>query len=471
MVNRSSYRNEILLLLIFVVVNIVVYLFSIDAAPLVVGADAGQYLRPARSLVDYGEFTMNPPNWIPGMVDSQPFTFGTPLYSILLSIPYYFFGQGEGFYVTVVIIQCSLLYLTGWISRLFLSFFDSKKVLLIHSLIIFNPNSLITAHLIQSETLFALFVVIILLYLFRYIKYGSIANLIVIGLAAGLLALTRPAGLYVVYMIPVILVLILLFRILKNRDNNAVFSDLSSVTVPVLIAFLVMSPWYIRNYINNDQVFLASGSGYYLKDNYLTLVHRGRKDITSKEVNRIYKSKQLKYFKDNGISKECLNNGRDPSCSSKVFDATLDAILNESIETQIRALFHSWGVLYFSGGASNFRNYIGVDGNSLVVDFQQEEFQGLDSIMKLIKRMDTGYLLIFLVFTSYAFITRFIGLIGLYKILKDPKTTIYLIDIVGILVIFTAMYLYLGQSRFRVPLEPVLMLLTVLAFSKKKGPY
>ena len=143
------------------------YLFSIDAAPLAVGADSGQYLRPARSLVDYGEFTFNPRGWTPEMGESNPFTHGTPLYSILLAIPYFLFGQNEIFYAAVIIIQCSLLYFTGWLSRLFLPFFNSSRTLLIHALVIFNPNSLTTAHLIQSETLFTLFLVVALLYIFR----------------------------------------------------------------------------------------------------------------------------------------------------------------------------------------------------------------------------------------------------------------------------------------------------------------
>ena len=82
--------------------------------------------------------------------------------------------------------------------------------------------------------------------------------------------------------------------------------------------------------------------------------------------------------------------------------------------------------------------------------------------------MDIGYLLILIVFTAYAFLTKFAGIVGFYRILKSPQTAVYLIAIVGILAIFTAMYLYLGQSRFRVPLEPILMLLAVLAFNREK---
>ena len=197
------------------------------------------------------------------------------------------------------------------------------------------------------------------------------------------------------------------------------------------------------------------------------MAHRGGTSLNSQEINEVVNGEQLKYFKKNGIGIECLNNGRDPVCDKYVFRAVLTAIFNEPIETHIKALVNSWGILYFSGGASNFRNYVGLKGNSIIVDFQQEKYQAFDSIIRLIKRMDLGYLLIFIIFTSFAVITRFIGIIGFYRNIKNTDTIIYLIAIVGVLIIFTAMYLYLGQSRFRVPLEPILMLLTVLAFNKK----
>ena len=334
MTNIKNYRNEFILLSVFIIVNVVMYLFSIDpSAPLSVGADAGQYLRPARSLVDYGEFAMNPPGWTPEMGESRSFTFGTPLYSILLAVPYYFFGQGEMFYASVIIIQCSLLYLTGWISRLFLPFFNSKRILLIHSLVIFNPNSLTTAHLIQSETLFALFLVITLLYIFKYIKHNSISSLIVVGVLVGLLALIRPAGLYLIYIIPIILIAIQIFRRITDKSSDAVHTQMVNSVVLILVAFLVISPWYIRNYVNTGQVFFTSNSGYYLKANHLELLRRGTGNRTEKEIIEIIDSEHLEYFRNNGVSTSCLYDERNIDCSKYVATASLTGIFNEPIES------------------------------------------------------------------------------------------------------------------------------------------
>jgi hypothetical protein len=468
-VNFASYQlSEIILLIVFIVVNLLIYSLSFDSyAPLAAGADAGQYLRPARSLVDYGEFTMNPPGWTPEMGDSRSFTFGTPLYSILLAIPYFIFGQNEYFFALVIIMQCAILFYTGWLSRFFLPFLGSNRLLLIHALVIFNPNSLTTAHLIQSETLFTLFVVLSVLNIFRYIKYGALKSLLYTGFFAGLLTLTRPAGLYFVYAIPLIIIAIIVLRSFQNKEIT-IFNkqSLLSIFVPILISFLVMSPWYARNYINNNEVFLTSESGTYLKDNYQTLIQRGR-GLTQKEAYDYTNDQKMRYFNENGISLNCMTNERDPDCGNYVFSAVFNGLIDEPIKNHAKALFYSWGVLYFSGGASNFRNYVGWEGNSIIVDFHNEKFNGISSIVRLIKRMNTDYLIIFIIFTGFAFIARFSALVGLVNLLRTPKYYSYLFVIFGIIIIFTAMYLYLGQSRFRVPLEPILLLLSVLALKNK----
>ena len=148
--------------------------------------------------------------------------------------------------------------------------------------------------------------------------------------------------------------------------------------------------------------------------------------------------------------------------------AAIKGLIDEPIANHAKALFYSWGVLYFSGGASNFRNYIGLEGNSIIVDFHREKFNGIGSIIRLVKRMNTDYLIIFIIFTGFAFIARFSAVVGLVNIIRNPNYYSYLIVIFGTIIIFTAMYLYLGQSRFRAPLEPILLLLSVLALKNKK---
>jgi hypothetical protein len=58
-----------------------------------------------------------------------------------------------------------------------------------------------------------------------------------------------------------------------------------------------------------------------------------------------------------------------------------------------------------------------------------------------------------------------VGLFGVFHLLKDKKWRPYGLLILEVILIFSAAYLYLGQSRFRVPLEPFLMLFTVIGIA------
>ena len=168
------------------------------------------------------------------------------------------------------------------------------------------------------------------------------------------------------------------------------------------------------------------------------------------------------YLDKNGKSNFCLDNDRHWSCNTVLIHASLGAIINEPLVVHIKALIDSWGTLFLAGGASNVRNYFGFDGKSLIVNFQNNSFRGLESILKLVRDMDIFYLSIFIFTTAFSVLSRIVGIVGLFYLFKNREWRPYGFLLVEIISIFIAAYLYLGQSRFRVPLDPLLMLFTVI---------
>ena len=147
---------------------------------------------------------------------------------------------------------------------------------------------------------------------------------------------------------------------------------------------------------------------------------------------------------------------------SLIKNVTISAIIEEPLPVHARALFYSWGTLFFSGGASNIRNYLGISGKSLNANFQNNSFKGFDSILNLITNMNLPYFLIFTFTTLFAFISRILGLFGVFYILKGKEWRYYGVFLIEVITFLVASCLYLGQSRFRVPIEPILMLFSVL---------
>jgi hypothetical protein len=472
--NVKIYRNkklEISLLLFFILVNAVLYTFSIEGAPSLVGADVGQYLRPARSLVDLGVFSLNPPGWVSDMGDGRLFTIGAPLYSVFLSIPYYLFGDGTPeFYLFIVIFQCFFLYVTGWVARSALLFFDKegKYVFALHILVIFNPNSLITAHLIQSETLFTLFLMLTILYLFKMVGKFSIKYMFLVGVSAGILSLIRPAGIYVIYILPLLSIFMFFFKdFLGGHYQSSKKHIFSVLLIPIAAASITISPWLIRNYINTGEYFFSTMSGYYLYDNHIQLLQKGRGYTWEESVEKAH-NQLLDSLKNKNFDPNCVDNRRHWKCHKAVFKSLLPYVVEQPLEAQMKALLYSWGTLYLTGGASNIRNYLGYEGNSLIVDYQNKKFNGFNSVLELFKKAETPYLLILSVTMLFVFVARITALIGIYRMVNSDKSNLYLLILIILLLLFTAMYLYLGQSRFRVPLEPILMILSILFFINKR---
>ncbi len=105
---------------------------------------------------------------------------------------------------------------------------------------------------------------------------------------------------------------------------------------------------------------------------------------------------------------------------------------------------------------------MGFEGKDLIVSFQNNSFDGFKSVVKLVKDMNYSYFFIFT--TVFSVLSRIIGIFGIFYLFKKKEWRPYGVLTIEIISIFTASYLYLGQSRFRVPLEPILMLLVVIGF-------
>ncbi|MBT7308891.1 MAG: hypothetical protein HN842_11795, partial [Gammaproteobacteria bacterium] len=451
--------SERILFLAFIAVNFLLYLFAYPGATFIEGADATQYYIPALSFIDSGQFLRE---------GGVPLTFGPPLYSIFLAIPIWLFGLDNST-GAIVATQCGMLYFTGYLTRkLFASWVNNSSAmdygLFLHALVIFNPNSLITAHLIQSETLFTLLFVGGVIYAFRILSDFSLKNAILLGVLTGLATLTRPVSFYLMAIWPLFLAFASMAKSRVDVCHVPVYrsgTGKMKLLIPLLIGGLVISPWYARNYTVFGEAFFTSNAGIYLKAQYAQLKHKGdgwSKERVRDEHNKIFKA----YLESEGDELSCLEQGPLWSCSMSLSRASLQAMKGEPLLNYLKTLADSWASLFLSGGASNIRNYLGFEGKGIIVAFQNVEFKGVESFVSLIKNMDLPYLFIFLGTTFFAVVTRVAGLFGVFYLFKRKEWVPYGILLVEVISIFTAAYLFLGQSRFRVPLEPLLMILAVV---------
>ena len=171
---------------IYIVINAVLLINTPYDIHLLKGADAASWYNPALALLKYGAFvTLDDPTILQ--------TYRTPLYPIFEAF-LLFIGGGNN--ISIIIGQIVLLWLTGIIAYKIIERILPGKGIVALALVIFNPNTLGTSHLIQSDTLYMFMVTTTLCCL---ILYGSRRNFklsIIVGLLFGLTCLVRPSGQY-----------------------------------------------------------------------------------------------------------------------------------------------------------------------------------------------------------------------------------------------------------------------------------
>lgn len=220
---KSERMRIPLVFLVFLGVNLLFYNLSSHNASLV--TDSPSYLKPARLLVQEGVYHS---------------IIRLPVYPIFLALFYVFTEQPQQYVVLAQVVMTFCIALVAY--RISKYLFPQFGVLVL-ILTAFNSNALLHAHKILPDTLFSLLFVLFLLFLIRSYHYRSFINPVLCGLAAGLMALTRGNGAYIIVLMPV-------FMILGRRisPDCLTMKCFKMSFVSVLTAVLVITPWLCYNW-------------------------------------------------------------------------------------------------------------------------------------------------------------------------------------------------------------------------------
>jgi uncharacterized membrane protein YozB (DUF420 family) len=320
-------------------------------------------------------------------------------------------------------------------------------------LVILNPNAIINAHLVQTESLFTLFLVIYLYALIQLIKKGG-DGIIILAFFALLVSLTRPAGMYVM--------LAFLIPSMALRLKHISWRKLLSINLiyySILLSGLGL--WSLNNYNKHGEFFVTAHEGGVFHDQYIALLQYGKNmSILEAENNAD------DVFKNIVIKEEpaCGDKASGFKCRKIIAKAYIKSILNEDLDVILKASVSSFINLMFSGGASNLANYYGIDNKASILSFEKSSGSML-SFSKMVKFIDSvniKYFVALVLFWGYAITTKILLVVGLVHLFKNSNNKHLSIVVLFYVLLFAAEYLFLGQSRWRVPLEPMIMIFSAL---------
>lgn len=470
----SLDRTQLIFLSAFLLINVVLFSCAEHTRPYPEGplisptyqtaADGQRYWGVAINLASKGSFSV-PPLW-----DSRseyPLARSGPLTPIAFSLPIRLVGFDNAA-ALIVVFQCFFLYMMAFSARSLAHPFGVNPNI-VQGLMLFNPNLIGLSHLAQSDLLFAGIFTLFLSYLTRV--FSTLPNtgrsiFLTIGLFLGLLTLIRDLGFAVSLFFPIALFLTVAvsqapLKSLMRRLGLGLLSGL-------LIYILVITPWSIRNHLVFGQLSPVVGQIDQLHYNYLQLAHFKSSELT--EPPDKYIVRQVNSVLRDRHQEHCAIHPDRPiltGCTREVQKAYVISILSEPKLLLAKAVIYAATGTLTAGGSTRLIEYLGLDrgGNSRS---SMESFSSLSSFRAYIfnwTRKDGQTKVLLVACFGFLLVTRIAGLVGIINAFyQRPHSRHHQLFHLLMVSFFLGIYAAVSTSRFRAPLEPILMLYAAIGF-------
>ena len=451
MVAQPSRRRTLAIVLVYVAVNLLLLWATVEGGNLRYGADAQSWFEPAVALYQHGAFVeLDDP--------SRPQTYRGPVFPIFAAAMMLIAGKADP--MAIVYGQIVLLLLTGLMFRRIVEDWCPGWGDLGFALFIFNPNALATAHLVQSDTVFVFIATAAFWMALRYIgrnhdwRYG-----VATGALLGLACLVRPTPQFLLLALPLILPLLVAVSGTRAGLGRAFLAGLGGV----IAAGVVALPWILHVH--------AAGGGF---------------DITPPDIKYryIWDHIQIMDAQANGISQwdagkrlegpgglvERYVASQGPAWQALSRDQQYERLVEFGYKTLLsyppaviaRALAQSVGQFLLGGGAGNYYNLFGIDAQKLSTIWMTETTgRPLETLRRLFADAPLSMYVIGAVAYLFVLVMRVAGLVGLVMVGARRQWPLLLM-LVGLIAYFALVYVFAGSARYRLVIEPALLLLAVL---------
>jgi len=438
-------HNIVLIAVIFIALNVLLIFLAVPDGHF--QADSAEYIQPARQLVDaLRTADLSAANAI--QIPRRQ-----PGYVLLVAGAYAI--TTNHFDLVVVLFQISALFLTGLIAFNIVEARQPGWGWLVLLLVIFNPNAIGIAHLIMPMTIFALFLSGSIWIALEYAKKPILKHACLSGLCLGLAYLFRSEAKYLGYLLPIGLPLLAALSAnwgTWHRHLIAGGTALLFVLAPDL-AWKAVSP----TFTTHTQAADGSAAANFVIGNlgFLELRIDPTLSFLERRARVLDRAREvIAQQHDIPISEVSYAEAhrQDVWFYFRLFPQYPYSVL-------IAAFAESPVKLFVSGGAQNLHELIG----SGIKSSHQIFVEGIHSSrfsawIESLRTASPAALLLTFAAVGYAVVARILGLVGIATMIAQRHWPL-LILIGSILLYWTAILLTNGMSRYRVPLEPWLMIL------------
>ncbi len=369
MAEKSSLYKAFAILAAFVVINGIIAWFTVEGAALKFGGDASSWYQPTLGLLKYGSF-VDPDD------PSKLLTIRPPLFPMFAAAALWL---SNGAMWSVVVGQLFLLFATGWLARAMAECWLPGYGNLMLALVIFNPNALATAHLFQSDTLYAFLVTAVVCSVLFFARTPAWRSAVSGGVLFGLSLLARTTAQYLLLVWP--LALLLLGTIASGW--RAWCRSLAMGVVAAAIAVAVVMPWVLHNQRAGEGFVLTTNflKSYFLWDN-ISYLEKYDKNIGQTEAERAAEALRDKFGEQYGPGFERLP---DREKYAYLEMKGRERFVSYPAGTFVRAFGWAWLQYFGIPGVSNFMNIFGLGEQTAFARYRNQTYDnylqaGLDAV-------------------------------------------------------------------------------------------
>lgn len=448
---RAMRRATLAIVLAFIAVNLLMLWATEPGANLRQGADAQSWYEPAVALYKYGAFVeLDDP--------SRPETYRGPVFPIFGAAMMRIAGQADP--MPIVYGQIVLLLLTGLMFRRIVEEWCPGWGDLGLALYVFNPNALATAHLIQSDTVFMIVTTASFWTALRYIQRGHDWHYgVATGALLGLACLVRPTPQFLLLALPLILPILVAVSGKRSGLGRAFLTGAGGVVAAGVIAL----PWILHVH--------AAGGGFDITPPNIKYRfiwdHIQIMDAQATGTSQWDAGKRLEG--PGGVVERYIAT-QGPAWNALTRDQQYERLVEFGYKTLLsypptviaRALAQSVGQFLLGGGAGNYFNLFGIDAQRLSTVWMTETTgRPLETLRRAFAEAPLAMYLIGAVTYVFVLVMRAAGLVGLVMVGVRRQWPLLLL-LIGLVAYYALVHIFAGSARYRLVIEPALLLLAVL---------
>jgi hypothetical protein len=432
-----------LLVAFYCLLHAALYLWVVPEDAWREGGDLGTYLDPAVGLYRHGAF-VQPDD------PAAPSLYRLPLYTVVVAAGLAMTG-GESPRPTLIV-NLALLLGTGLLMRRVASAWLPRRADLVLALILFNPLLVGTAYILQPLNLNAFWYALAGWLLLRDRSPPNPADILGVGIVAGLAALTRPGGQVLIAALP--LAVPILAKIMDRRVPlpRTVVAALSAAAIGAAITV----PWMVYAERSGHGFRLSSveHNTLFIRDNNSSLEFYRRGGSLQDAKDRVFAEIEA-WRAEQGEAYASL---APPQKAAATNDFLVRRFLIYPPTVALQAWSMSVGNLLFGGGATNLRSTLGIEAPKAWDKVVLEGYNTFTAFLAAVSEMSPTAVLVSVLSVGFALLCRAVGLIGIVAASRRGDWP-PLVASLGLVAYFAVIHVFVGESVYRVPIESYLALL------------